>query len=72
MKLTKQGVRDLNTLPGKSPGVRLPPAPKQVGPCRHPLSRARTLESGHVQCLACDAIVYDPYYGDYYYDYLGY
>ena len=65
MRFTKQGVRDLDTLPGKSTGVRLPPAPKQLGPCRHPLSHNRRLESGHEKCMACGAIVFDPYTDDY-------
>ena len=65
MKLTKQGVRNLDALPSKPSGLRLPPAPEQRGPCRHPLSHERRLESGHVKCMACDAIVYDPYVDDY-------
>lgn len=60
-KLTKQGVRDLNSLPTKSRGIVLPEPPKHTGPCRHPVAYERKLASGKIMCTSCDTIVFDPY-----------
>jgi hypothetical protein len=60
-KMTKQGVRDLDSLPAKPAGIRLPEPPKHVGLCHHPRSAELELESGFIKCTACGAITYDPY-----------
>lgn len=55
MKLTKQGVRDLNSIPSKPKGVKLDPPPKKLEAfCKH--ARTKTLESGDSMCLDCDTI----------------
>lgn len=42
MKKTKQGVRDLNSLPSKSAGVRLEPPPEQEEPSERYVDGNRT------------------------------
>ena len=51
-KLTKQGVRDLNNIPGKSQGrkVTLPPQPKYG--CNHKYMQY-TPDEEHEYCLEC-------------------
>lgn len=56
MKLTKQGVRDLNTLPGKSKGRRLDDVPKEAKTCRHPSDSRRIMHNGDSYCESCGAI----------------
>lgn len=51
MKLTKQGVRDLNDIPSKPRGVKLDAPPKLEAFCKH--ARIKTLESGDSMCLDC-------------------
>jgi hypothetical protein len=52
MKLTRQGVRDLNTIPGKSAGRKLPMPPSQDRThYRHPTIKTlynSKLENGHL------------------------
>jgi hypothetical protein len=50
-KLTKQGVRDLNDLPGKSKGVRLDEPPVPVA-CKHRNKRERWVWA--MRWLYCD------------------
>lgn len=51
MKFTKQGVRDLNTLPGKSAGKKLEAPPKHQL-CQHPTVHEDFL-SGVTTCQDC-------------------
>lgn len=48
---TKQGVRNLDKLPGKSKGVRLPEPPKASQVCLHPW--VETTEYGDTVCRSC-------------------
>lgn len=55
-KLTKQGVRDLNYIKGRSQGVRLAEPPTEnmvVTACRH-RNTYPILECRYVKCLDCD------------------
>lgn len=53
MKLTKQGVRDLNTLPGKSAGKKLTNPPSHQM-CQHPASSIQEdFLSGVTTCKIC-------------------
>lgn len=55
-RLTKQGVRDLNHLPGKSKGRKLPdpprPMPATAG-CTHPTAFEEVLPDGGSYCNLC-------------------
>lgn len=51
MKLTKQGVRDLDDIPGKSQGKKLEEPPKGQF-CKHPRRRSNSL-TGEEWCLDC-------------------
>lgn len=62
-KFTKQGVRDLNHLKGKSVGKKLPMPPAHQM-CKHPYSfRHEDQMSGIITCWGCGEVIYDPYYG---------
>lgn len=51
-KKTKQGVRDLNSLPGKSVGKKYVPPPVMAMDCSHKGS-VRATETGESICLDC-------------------
>jgi hypothetical protein len=56
MKMTKQGVRDLNDLPRNKPQDRTGhKQPKSY--CKHPFQGQRTRVSGHIECTACDTVI---------------
>ena len=51
-KLTKQGVRDLNSLPSKPRGIVLTEPPKEALQCKHP--HIQSTMYGHCdQCSSC-------------------
>lgn len=53
-KLTKQGVRNLDTIPSKSKGIKLPEPPKNQF-CKHVNSKKNQL-TGDVECLDCGTL----------------
>ena len=57
-KFTKQGVRDLNHLQGKSVGRKLEPMPEVGMQCTHKRRRTDPL-SGETYCLDCPNHVID-------------
>jgi hypothetical protein len=54
MKLTRQGVRDLDSLPSKPKGVKLVEPPKLASFCKH--IRIKDMESGDSMCLDCPLV----------------
>lgn len=55
VKLTRQGVRDLDDIPSKPKGVKLDKPPvKLVAFCKH--VRTKSLDSGDTLCLDCDTL----------------
>lgn len=59
-RLTKQGVRDLNHLPGKSKGRRLdaPPPPVEAKlNCHHPLAFSEDMPDGGSLCNLCGRLI---------------
>lgn len=62
MALTKQGVRNLDTLPGKSAGKRLDVPPQAAIVCKH---KSRKIINAHnlnwVVCTDCKESVGDPW-----------
>jgi len=63
MKVTKQGVRDLNALPAKKIGKRLNPLPDEVEQslCSHKSSSYVTLDYGikEIRCNHCNKVSWD-------------
>ncbi len=55
VKLTKQGVRDLSSIPGKSLGRKYVAPPAEAVVCHHKGSIRRT-ETGESICLSCGQI----------------
>ncbi len=55
MKKTKQGVRDLNYLKGKSVGRKLDPLPEEMNACSH--KRVYDAYFEIEKCLVCGAIL---------------
>lgn len=53
-KLTRQGVRDLSYIKGKSVGRKLE-LPEEVNECKH-LKRVAEGAAGFTQCLTCKAL----------------
>ncbi len=65
MKLTKQGVRDLDGLPGKSRGRRLPAPPKnqeRASFCKH-RNRYEVGDGRFEKCEDCGGYVEVVWYG---------
>lgn len=57
MKRTKQGVRDLDSLPSKPAGKKLSMPPKAATACRHPHEDRKTIwASGDTYCGSCGKI----------------
>jgi hypothetical protein len=54
VKMTRQGVRDLNHLQGKSVGIRLPIPPQDAMICSHPTEAIEyDSHSGCTHCRRC-------------------
>jgi hypothetical protein len=62
MKLTRQRVRDLNSLPGKSKGIRLPEPPKEAIVCKHRFEPIPWDIAGDSRCINCGEV--RDWYGD--------
>jgi hypothetical protein len=55
--LTRQGIRNLDAIPGRSRGRRLPEPPRQPPPrvdC--PCDRLAALDANHDECLGCGRV----------------
>ncbi len=61
--MTRQGVRDLNTLPAKKNTRQLEKPPNVAKACFHPAAHRRTLPTGDECCGVCGQC-FDWYYGN--------
>jgi len=55
-KMTRQGVRDLNTIKGKSVGKKLTLPPPGVIPCLHLKKNLFAHEDGATECGSCGQV----------------